>query len=70
MIEIKLTNGDYVRNKDNEQFAKWIVDIATDISLGKISEKQLAQWMNETPEIVIPVPRWADMFMKRFGRRE
>lgn len=76
MIEIKLTNGDYIRNMDNEKFSKWVVAIAEDVSLGNIGEKSLECWLNQTPEAVIPLSSplsskmWADAYRKIFNRRE
>lgn len=72
MIEIKLTNGDYVRNMDNEKFAKWIISISEDINLGNIGEKSLECWLNQTPEAVIPVSSniSADLLRERLNRRE
>lgn len=70
MIEIKRTNGDCIRFMDNQNLAKWIVDIAEDISLGRIDGTTLENWLNDTPEAVIPSAIWADMLRNRFMKRE
>ena len=69
---MKLTNGDYVRNMNNEQFAKWVCEMAEEINLGQIGEKSLECWLNQTPEVVIPVSSniWDDWLRERFNRRE